>query len=113
MYGRKGVCQEVDFTEGDRLGESGWYAQKGDIVKVVRGRKFPIGMKFVVDDYNTERFWAGSWHYHPSGDVFLYFYDEGFKQCRIDASYTVIVAMSEDRKDNPEYKNVHDVEVYC
>lgn len=111
MYGRNSRGDQIIFTEGDRLGETGWWSKVGDIVEVTGGKKYPLGMKFVVADRNTERFWGGRWHYHPNGNVFLYFYDEGFKLCRIDAGYVKIVALKEDRRNNPEYKNVHDVEV--
>lgn len=96
----------------DRIGKNGEYAKLGDIVEIVGGKKFPIGMKVPVAG-----FWA--WEKYVSGSFVAYgehhieFYDEGFKVARIPSKYVRIVAEVEDRLDNPEYKNVHDVVVYA
>ena len=75
----------------------------GCIAEVVKGRKFPIGMKFVITGFYTKNL---------PHDVkcYLEFYDEGFKKVSIDGENVKIVA--HHREDNPEeYKNVHYVEV--
>ena len=80
----------------------GYYPYKGSIAEVVKGRKFPIGMKFAIADFYTT-----SIHYQTK--CYIEFYDEGFKKVRIDGENVRIVAY--DREDNPEeYKNVHYVE---
>ena len=111
MFDRIGQFNELVIDYDKRIGESGKFAEIGDIVEVVKGKKFPIGMKFVVADVVPLRFYGGQYHYHKDGDIFLYFYDEGFKYERIDSYNTVIVAKTESREDNPEYDQVHLCEV--
>ena len=92
----------------DRIGEDGYYAQIGDIVEVVKGRKFPIGMKMVV---------AGRYSGYPKyvsssfvafAEDRIMFYDEGFKQAFISIKNVRIIATGHE---GDEYKNVHEVEV--
>ena len=82
----------------------GYVPCKGCIAEVIKGRKFPIGMKFAVTGFYTR--------YYPNGTkCYLEFYDEGFRKTFIDGENVRIVAY--DREENPvEYKNVHNVEVY-
>ena len=40
----------------DRIGKSGYIAEVGDIVQVVKGRKYPLGMKMVVTDMGIMKF---------------------------------------------------------
>ena len=94
-----------------RLHGFGSWAREGDIVEVIRGKNFPVGMKFVVNRTVPLRFWAGSWHWHKDGDIFLEFIDEGFKPAIIRGDYCKIIALTSDRKDNPLYADVHDVEI--
>lgn len=94
-----------------RINGIGSWAQPGDIVEVIRGKNFPIGMKFIVVDYVPLRFWGGSWHWHRDGDIFLKFIDEGFKPAMIRGDYCKIIAVREERENNPLYSDVHDVEI--
>lgn len=93
-----------------RLHGFGDWAQPGDVVEVIRGKNYPIGMKFIVNDYTTLRFWAGRWHYHRDGDVFLKFVDEG-RPAMIKADYCKIIGIHEQRENNPLYADVHSVEI--
>lgn len=104
----------------DRIGKNGWFAEEGDVVEVVKGRKFPIGMKFVVAENKLHyRVYNGSiigqHNLYSRSNEYLMFYDmtdRGIKEQYINADNVVIIAQDEDRK-NPEYKNVHSVEVYA
>ena len=93
----------------NRIGLCGAYAEVGDIVEVVKGRKFPIGMKMVVT--NRACF---NYNGYPGyrDDYKIEFYDEGFKKQYISEYNVKIIAQHESKKDNPEYVNVHRVEVY-
>lgn len=76
---------------------------RGCIAEVVKGRKFPIGMKFAVSGFYTKNTPVGT-------KCYLEFYDVGFRKVSIDGENVKIVAY--DREDNPEeYRNVHNVEV--
>lgn len=101
---------QPDIYGPARLHGFGSWAQPGDIVEVIRGKNFPIGMKFIVNDYTTLRFWGGSWHWHRNGDVFLKFIDEG-RPATIRGDYCKIIAVHEDRENNPLYADVHEVEL--
>lgn len=79
-------------------------------MEVVRGKKVPIGTKFIVNDCVTLRFWGGQWHYHRDGDTFLKFIDEG-RPMTIQGDYCKIIAVWENREDNPLYSDVHEVEI--
>lgn len=104
----------------DRLGKSGRFAEVGDIVEVVKGRKFPIGMKMVVAGFDawckySYGFDGPHWGraFQAFGDKQILFYGEGFKKYNINADNVEIVAIHEDKDWNPEYRNVHEVEVYA
>ena len=84
----------------------GYIPYRGSIAEVIAGKKFPVGMKFVITGFYTKKV-----NYQET-KCYLEFYDEGFKKVNIDGENVRIVAY--DREDNPEeYKNVHNVEVYC
>ena len=103
---------KVIYESDKRIGETGGWAEEGDIVEVVSGRKFPIGMKMVVAKVTNLRFWGGQWHYHNNGTPFVFFYDEGLKLESIKGSYVKIVALSEHRdRFKDEYANVHEMEL--
>lgn len=91
----------------DRVGKCGMFAEVGDIVQVVKGRKYEKGLKFVVDDFASFNYngYPG-WH----DDLRIVFYDYNGKNY-IDPMNVEIVAKNEDREFNPEYANVHSVEV--
>lgn len=92
----------------DRIGESGYYAEIGDIVEVVKGRKFPIGMKMVVAGvYNGYPKYVSPTYTAFAEDVIM-FYDEGFKKAYISIDNVRIIATEHE---GDEYKNVHEVEV--
>lgn len=81
----------------------GYIPFRGSIAEVVKGKKFPIGMKFVIAGFHTKKV-----NYYDT-KCYIEFYDEGFKKVTIDGENVRIVAY--DREDNPEeYKNVHYVE---
>ena len=81
----------------------GYTPFRGSIAEVVKGRKFPLGMKFVIVGFYTKKV-----NYYDT-KCYIEFYDEGFKKVTIDGENVRIVAY--DREDNPEeYKNVHYVE---
>ena len=104
----------------DRIGKNGWVAEEGDVVEVVKGRKFPIGMKFVVAENKLHyRYYNGSiigeQYNLYSNTEYLMFYDmtdRGIKEQYINAENVKIIAKNEDR-ENPEYKSVHNVEIYA
>ena len=100
----------ADIYGPARLHGFGDWAQVGDIVEVIRGKNYPVGMKFIVNDYITLRFWGGAWHWHRNGDVFLKFIDEG-RPAMIKGDYCKIIAIHEDRENNPLYADVHEVEI--
>ena len=93
----------------NRVGKDGYVAEVGDVVQVVKGRKYPIGMKFVVADAGWFNF-NGYPGYHD--DWLLIFYDCDGRNV-ISPANVVIVAQKENRKNDPEYKNVHNVEIYA
>lgn len=99
----------------DRIGKDGYFAEVGDIVEVVKGRKFPVGMKMVVAGTGyAYRYYDGSivGSTHDSyGKEHIMFYDEPNKKAYIDIENVRIIAKNEDREDNPEYRNVHSIEV--
>ena len=95
----------------DRVGKSGIFAERGDIVEVVKGRKYPIGMRFVVADKSSYCKYQNIYNgFRAYADEQLVFYDEGFRKSYINSDNVVIVAQNEDR-ENPEYDNVHMIEV--
>ena len=101
----------------NRIGKSGLYAEIGDVVEVVKGRKYPVGMKMVVCDftawckYDTDNFLYHSGRsFQAYGDKQIVFGGEG-KMEKINADNVKIIALTEDRS-NPEYRNVHKIEVY-
>lgn len=90
-----------------RVGCDGYSAEVGDIVKVVKGRKYPIGMKMVVADAGWRNY-NGYPGYHD--EWMLEFYDcNGINV--ISPANVVIVAQKENRKSDPEYRDVHRIEV--
>ena len=38
----------LQMKKSERIGQPGCYAKPGDIIEVIKGRKFPIGSKFTV-----------------------------------------------------------------
>lgn len=92
----------------NRMGLSGYNAEIGDVVEVVKGRKYPVGMKMVVCGFQV---WKPE--YKSRGTVpgrQIVFGGEG-KLETISEDNVKIIAQTEDRT-NPEYRNVHKIEVY-
>lgn len=96
----------------DRIGKNGIFAEVGDVVKVVKGRKYPIGMKMVVNGFDAWCKYASTSgrSFQAWGDKQIVFGGEG-KMESIRAENVVIVAQTEDRS-SPEYRNVHTIEMY-
>ena len=103
---------EWHTVEKNRLGKGGIYAEVGDIVEVVKGRKYPIGMRMVVDGFDAWcKYASRDGRFCAYGDKQIVFGGEG-KMESINADNVKIIAQTEDRKDNPLYKNVHNIELF-
>ena len=83
------------------FGESGWFAETGDIVEVIKGKKYPVGMKMAVIDFKEVRY---------NGYLTLYITfgsEKGIE--RIDADNVKIIAIRGGSKNQEQYKDVHDI----
>ncbi len=87
--------------EKEVLGECGWYAHRGDIVEVIKGKKYPIGMKMAVIDCKEVRF--GS---HMTLQI-IFGSEKGIE--RIDADNVKIIAIRGGSKNQEQYNDVHDI----
>lgn len=107
MMGRPRVwshrSQMSDYQKDVFTSEAGYYPPSiSSIGQIVDGRRFPIGMKFVINDA-----------YLRNGKPVIVFYDEGFKKVSVDAKNVKVVVERYDRLAYPEeYRNVHEVTVY-
>lgn len=103
-------CQKshIRYGEISRLGKSGGYAKKGDMVMVVKGRKYPIGMRMVVDGFDAYcKYTSYDGRFSAYGQKQIVFGGEG-KMESISADNVIIIAT--DRQD-PAYNNVHSIEL--
>lgn len=93
----------------NRIGESGRYAEIGDIVEVVKGRKFPIGMRMVVsgiqDGYCYWESSHGRYACACNGHEIV-FVDEGFVFNSVHEDNVKIIAVREEKDKDPLYANV-------
>ena len=78
-------------VKADRIGECGLLAEVGDIVEVVKGRKYPIGMRMVVNGFYSYRY-----HNGYGVDPQIVFGGEG-KLEKINAENVKIIAKTEER----------------
>lgn len=103
----------MEWSNSNRLGMDGEYAEIGDIVEVVKGRKYPIGMKMVVNGFDAWCKYASTSgrSFQAWGDKQIVFGGEG-KLESINAHNVKIIAKTEDRNGNPLYRNVHAIEMY-
>lgn len=93
-----------------RIGMDGSYAQVGDIVEVVRGRKYPIGMRMVVADFQDGYCY---WESSPFSGRYasacngreIVFMDEGFVLNAINDRNVRIIAVR-DEGDQSMFENV-------
>ena len=94
-----------------RIGKDGHWAKVGDIVEVVKGRKYPIGLRMVVADFQDGYCY---WQSAPNSGRYacacngreIVFVDEGFTFGNINDRNVKIVAVTEDRDTDPAYANV-------
>lgn len=91
----------------NRVGKNGIYAEVGDVVRVFKGRKYPLDLKFIVADIGFANY-NGHPGWHDEKE--LVFYDWNGKNY-INPENVVIVAKREDRDSDPEYRDVHKIEV--
>ena len=95
-----------------RIGMDGTCAEVGDIVEVVKGRKYPVGMRMVVNGFDAWCKYASTSgrSFRAYGDTMIVFGGEG-KMESINAKNVKIIAQNETRLNNPLYKNVHNIEI--
>ena len=93
-----------------RIGKDGSFAQMGDMVEVVKGRKFPIGMRMVVADFQDGYCY---WQSSPNSGRYacacngreIVFMDEGFVLNSINDRNVRIVAVRGEG-DQSVFENV-------
>ena len=82
-------------------GQDGWSAEKGDIVEVVKGTKFPIGMKMSVIDFESTNYKGHKMLYITFGS------EKGIE--KIAADNVKIIAIKGGSRNQEQYNDVHNV----
>ena len=94
--------------EKEVLGQNGYYAEPGDIVEVVKGRKYPIGMKMaVVCVRNYANDYSRGWK--PRDELF-FGSENGYEA--IAPENVRIIAIKGGSQNQEEYSDVHELAVY-
>lgn len=97
----------IKVREKKVLGESGVLSQPGDVVEVVKGRKYPIGMKLVVSDVKDGGYNRYRGYYVSSTIVFGS--EKGIEE--IDVSNVRIIAVRGGTVNQDQYNDVHSMAV--
>ena len=98
----------IAVREKNVLGKDGCYAEEGDIVEVVKGRKFPKGMKMAVVRIR-DGYFSNTYRHHV--DMCLVFGSENGYET-IDPCNVKIIAIRGGKHNQEEYNDVHDLSVY-
>lgn len=53
VLSRASVDEWIKWKKSKRMGKNGYYAEPGDVIEIVKGRKHPIGSRFVVKESYT------------------------------------------------------------
>lgn len=89
--------------EKDILNHKGIFAKKGDIVRVTKGRKVPVGTNLL-----TEYTKLGTLHGCKRDTSYLYYKDTNGEMQRINADNTIIIAVKGGTQNQELYAAINE-----